>query len=1316
MSEDRAIKYLDIDSSYRNRNNYPNPYDFVIPYSFPNKGTTTLEFLDPILDSSPYTGSPSLTPGELVTGISFMNSTTEITLDSRDSPIDNFYINSTLQIGTQYRSIINYNGTTKVCKVSNPFFSVPDPGTVYYIRRIETYFNSDVNIYRYSNPKYVDQLNLLTAAPSPVKDFYKGSYIRFSNGPHVGETSLITRYDPFNNLVIWNQDITFGSNEFLDQTVKAVRFLNSIPGNLNNIVLKLISVGSRTITITVKNGTELNGAILCSESFPVPDTLTVTDFLFEFTNKPLLVSSQYYTITFQDLSQPPQGFINIFGIVPSFPYISYNWNVYPAMTISVSNLPESTWLQPTVLGSTDYISTTQYHEYDFTPTSSGVLTTIGLSVIAFETVSSGRTLNIKIKENGTVIYTTDSVLSNTPKSVTDVKIEIPPVYLTTGTQYSLCIKDTTAGGELTGFVNIFGIEATPGYISRNTLVYPKMDMTMFSDNKLIGTGRSGTNKQGSSVAVSGDGTTLAVGGYGGSIGSTWVYTYSNGEWIQQGDPIVGSGSSGFSLQGFSVSLSYNGNTLAVGGYGDNSSRGAVWVFIRIDGVWTQQGGKIVGDGYVGVSQQGKSVCLSNDGNTLVIGGPGDNSSKGAVWVYIRSGGIWTFQSKLVGTGGIGVNLYQGTSVSITGDGNTVVSGATGDNNTGAAWVFTRSGSIWTEKGKLTGGSVVGAPNKGSSVSISNDGTTIAVGGPNDNSLLGAVWIFILSGGVWTQQSKIVGTGYTGSVIQQGTSCSLSADGNTLIVGGSNDNSGLGAVWMFTRSNGVWTQQKKIVGNNSIGLSRHGYSCCINHSGNRIVEGGVDDDINTGLGASWVYSIGEIFSQPSNPVVSSVVSVPIGFKFIASTTGIISDVNIDLSSFESLDDDRSILLKVSDDIGEIYSNSFIIPNSKRSINTISIYSENIVSGNTYTLTLEDTSSVSTGSVYLYGITPDSTYITLNGTVYPRMEITTSTIDTTFIQPSNPTIYDHIDSTEKGFSFSPIFNGKISEVSLSLTSFGDRTVHARVLDGSGLGGILLYETDIIIENTYIRTDYKFSLNTEIELSNTKTYTISFSDTGVVGGVTFYGKPAVNPYNSYNTSVYPKMSIKVPSFIITISPPKIIDGFLTPGSNAVPNNIEFNSQARENATTLFYNGQPLSAQYYKIGLKYLILPNRVLKVSRGGKLDVYPYVYVQLYNDGNRGALNVISSTNPNAALAIFKCPIDKNLYDMPGSFFTLKHPVKDQIIKFRPDQNIRIVITLPDGTTIQNSEADTLSPLFPNPLLQVNALFTLLPIDKYDHIYV
>jgi hypothetical protein len=373
--------------------------------------------------------------------------------------------------------------------------------------------------------------------------------------------------------------------------------------------------------------------------------------------------------------------------------------------------------------------------------------------------------------------------------------------------------------------------------------------------EVLGTGTSGSAQQGNSVSLSLDGKTLAVGGPNDSslTGATWIFTRTGLTWTQQGPKLVGTGAVGASLQGFRVSLSDDGNTLAVGGPGDNGSIGATWIFTRSGTVWTQQGAKLVGTVAIGAAGQGLAVSLSSDGDTLAVGGPDDNALIGATWIFTRSGTVWTQQgAKLIGTGVIGTAL-QGSGVSLSSDGNTLAVGGIRDNsNAGATWIFTRSGTVWTQQGpKLVGIGATGPARQGQSVSLSSDGDTLAVGGIRDNSNAGATWIFTRSGTVWTQQGpKLVGTPATGAA-GQGRSVSLSSDGNTLAVGGPDDSSDVGATWIFTRSGSNWMQEGlKLVGSGAIGPAFQGASVSLSDDGNWLAVGGPSN--NSEEGATWVF--------------------------------------------------------------------------------------------------------------------------------------------------------------------------------------------------------------------------------------------------------------------------------------------------------------------------------------------------------------------------------------------------------------------------------------------------------------------------------
>src|SRR5262249_30906820 len=215
--------------------------------------------------------------------------------------------------------------------------------------------------------------------------------------------------------------------------------------------------------------------------------------------------------------------------------------------------------------------------------------------------------------------------------------------------------------------------------------------------------------------------------------------------------------------------------------------------------------KLVGNNASAFASQGQSVALSADGNIAIVGGPFDNGQAGAVWVFTRSGGGWSQQAKLFATDATG-NARQGTSVALSADGTTAIVGGPCDNpggcssgGVGAAWVFTHSGGGWRQQGiKLVASDAVGSAAQGVSVALSADGNIALVGGPDDNSGAGAAWVYTRSGTVWTQQgSKLVGTSASATALQ-GFSVALFC--NAAIVGGPDDinQAGAGAAWMFVR--------------------------------------------------------------------------------------------------------------------------------------------------------------------------------------------------------------------------------------------------------------------------------------------------------------------------------------------------------------------------------------------------------------------------------------------------------------------------------------------------------------------------------------
>ncbi len=208
--------------------------------------------------------------------------------------------------------------------------------------------------------------------------------------------------------------------------------------------------------------------------------------------------------------------------------------------------------------------------------------------------------------------------------------------------------------------------------------------------------------------------------------------------------------------GGAVVLSTDGSTLAVGAlYADvngNADQGSVTVFTRSGGKWAEQGVLTV----PGAANDwfGYSIAMSSDGSTIAVGAVyatvNGNKAQGSASVFARSGGKWALEKTVTGENGAAGDLF-GYSVSLSADGGTLAVGATGSDaggnaDQGSASVFTRSGG-WALQATLTTASPAAKANFGTSVALSADGNTLAVGGPNAGA--GAANVFTRANGAWS---------------------------------------------------------------------------------------------------------------------------------------------------------------------------------------------------------------------------------------------------------------------------------------------------------------------------------------------------------------------------------------------------------------------------------------------------------------------------------------------------------------------------------------------------------------------------------------
>jgi hypothetical protein len=385
-------------------------------------------------------------------------------------------------------------------------------------------------------------------------------------------------------------------------------------------------------------------------------------------------------------------------------------------------------------------------------------------------------------------------------------------------------------------------------------------------------------EQGYSVALSADGDTALIGapayneGHPGEIfrGAAWIYTRSGSTWIQQAK-LVGLESSGDAQQGHSVALSADGDTALIGGPQDAGEHeeyyGAVWVFVREGTTWHEQQKLVAKTGATEKGEQGSSVALSADGNTALVGAMNNEYKSGiapgAAFVFTRSGSTWSQQgSKLEGSHS-GELVQEGTSVALSGDGNTALIGGPsaefkgGEPALGGAWVFTRSGSTWKELEQLPSGSGAGIDTgQGQSVALSGNGTTALVGGVGYQGGLGGAWVYTLEGGHWTEQGEPLLGNDRDTSASEGESAALSEDGNTALVGGYQDDVSRGAAWAFVRSGSSWAEQQELVGAGGSAEPQQGNGVALSANGTTALIGGPrneEDGGTTEPGAAWVFT-------------------------------------------------------------------------------------------------------------------------------------------------------------------------------------------------------------------------------------------------------------------------------------------------------------------------------------------------------------------------------------------------------------------------------------------------------------------------------
>jgi hypothetical protein len=396
--------------------------------------------------------------------------------------------------------------------------------------------------------------------------------------------------------------------------------------------------------------------------------------------------------------------------------------------------------------------------------------------------------------------------------------------------------------------------------------------------KLTPEGELGQGDFGASVALSANGNVAVVGAPsdGELHGAAWVFKRSGSSWTQSAELRGGEEESDESPDGVafggSVAISADGGTVLIGGFGDGGDTGAAWVFANEAGSWQQQGPKLTGAEEAGKGEFGRSVSLSADGDTALVGGDGDGKGAGAAWVFTRSGTSWAQQGpKLTGAEEAGHGRF-GDSVALSADGTTALVGGGFDHSqleTGAAWVFVEEGGTWSQEGeKLTGSGETEGGEFGRSVALSGDGATALIGGPGDEETAGAAWVFAREGASWSQQGEKLTSAEPAQFEHFGGDVALSGDGGLALIGAYGSDAEVGAAWAIAREGASWGQPgEKLTGGEESSQAAFGLGVALSSDGHTALVGGPDDGAGccAGLGAAWAFSDGFVEAPPEEVV-------------------------------------------------------------------------------------------------------------------------------------------------------------------------------------------------------------------------------------------------------------------------------------------------------------------------------------------------------------------------------------------------------------------------------------------------------------------
>ena len=350
-------------------------------------------------------------------------------------------------------------------------------------------------------------------------------------------------------------------------------------------------------------------------------------------------------------------------------------------------------------------------------------------------------------------------------------------------------------------------DTAAGNNAGSAYVFVRSGISWSQQAKLTASDAAAFDAFGKSVAI--DGNTIVVGAdldsdAGSFSGSAYVFVRSGTSWSEQQKLTASDAAAG---DQFGISVGISGETVVVGAVADDdggASSGSAYVFVRSGTSWSQQQKLTASDAASG-DFFGFAVTIGGD--TVGVGAPQDDdggTNSGSAYVFVRSGTSWSQQAKLTASDAAASDIFGRNAMGISGD--TLVVGAPSDDtgagtDAGSAYVFVRSGTSWSQQAKLTASDAAAGDFFGLSVGISGDTVVASAfldddGGTNS----GSAYVFTRSGTSWSQQQKLTASD---AAAGDNFGFSVSISGNTIVAGAFHDDDGgtdSGSAYVFAPPN------------------------------------------------------------------------------------------------------------------------------------------------------------------------------------------------------------------------------------------------------------------------------------------------------------------------------------------------------------------------------------------------------------------------------------------------------------------------------------------------------------------------------------